>query len=374
MGDLPILTAPLRTMIPIIKVVGDFCNLRCPYCFYHLRDQSTQQVMSIELLETFISQYMQLFSGHITFNWHGGEPLLAGLPFFQNVVEFQQANLRKGHSIRNTIQTNATLITDEWACFIKEHDFGVGVSLDGDKLSHNRFRINCAGRGSFDDVIRGIETLRRHEVEPGVIQTITHSTVDRARENFDFLARVLGFKHWGVNIYADPRGMNPAMHGEAVCNEELTNFLKTYIDLWLEQDDPNLRIRELDNFIFGIVDRKTTACNFNGSCTGFFCLDYDGNVYPCDRLSNRPDLAFGDITQQPLIDILNGSKRLSFAEAVNAVHSDCVFCNWQKACHNGCTMHRQGGLQGKYLYCEARQVILTFLKEKVAQYPLVVQQ
>ncbi|MCZ7673999.1 MAG: radical SAM protein [Chloroflexi bacterium] len=117
--QLPLITAPLRTMIPIIKVVGDACNLRCPYCFYSHLDQSTIKVMPPELQEKFISEFMALFSGYITFNWHGGEPLLAGLPFFQRAMELQAANMRDGRAPRNTIQTNGTLIDHAWAEFLR---------------------------------------------------------------------------------------------------------------------------------------------------------------------------------------------------------------------------------------------------------------
>ncbi len=112
MAKLVILTSPLKTMIPIIKVVGDFCNLRCRYCFYNTADQLIRHVMSDELLEKFLVQYMELFTGRLIFIWHGGEPLLAGLPFFQKIVDLQGRELKEGQIIQNTIQTNATLIDD----------------------------------------------------------------------------------------------------------------------------------------------------------------------------------------------------------------------------------------------------------------------
>lgn len=370
-----ILTSPLKVMVPIIKVVGDFCNLRCRYCFYNPVDQSTRYVMSDELLEKFLGQYMGLFTGHLIFIWHGGEPLLAGLPFFQKVVDLQTKNLRDGQIIQNTIQTNATLVDAEWAEFFKAHGFRVGVSLDGDKENHDHFRLNHGGGGSFDRVMRGIEILRRHGIEPGIIQTLTHDNVSRAKEDFNFFANVLGTKSWGVNDYLDVAGVNKAMLDQTITNEELTQFLKTYIDLWLVQDNPNLRVREIENFISGVFSKRAPNCTFNGSCTGFFCLEYDGRVYPCDRLSNRPELLFGDLSQQSLLEILNGPTRLRYAEDVNSLHPECAVCEWQKACHNGCTMHRVDGIRGKYYYCETRKAIFAYLKEKVeAQKHLLVPQ
>lgn len=368
------LVSPLKAMVPIIKVVGDFCNLRCRYCFYNTTDQITPHVMSNELIEKFLVQYMEFFTGRLIFIWHGGEPLLAGLPFFQKIVDLQNRKLRDGQSIQNAIQTNATLVNDKWAEFFKVHDFRVGVSIDGGKESHDRFRLNHGEGGSFDHVMRGIEILRRHGMEPGIIQTLTHDNVLRAKEDFDFFVNILGTKGWGVNTYLDVAGVNKAMLGQTITNEELTQFLKTYIDLWLRQDDLNLRVREIENFIFGMVGKRASNCTFNGSCTDFFCLEYDGRVYPCDRLSNCAEFLFGNLSQRSLLEILNSSTRLRYIKEVNSLHPDCVVCEWQKACHNGCTMHRVGGVGEKYYYCETRKVIFAYLKEKIAlQHSLVTQ-
>ena len=357
----------MKVMIPIIKIVGDFCNLRCRYCFYNTRDQLVRHVMSDELLEKFLVHYLGLFSGRLVFIWHGGEPLLAGLSFFQKIVDLQTKNLRDGQIIQNNIQTNATLIDDEWAEFFKKNCFRVGISLDGDRKSHNRFRKDYGGNGSFSRAMCGIETLRRHGIEPGVIQTLTHNNASRAKEDFSFFANILGIKSWGVNNYLDIVGINNAMLGQTITNGELTQFFRTYIDLWLAQDDPNLRVREIENFISGVLGKKASNCTFNGSCADFFCLEYDGRVYPCDRFSNRPEFLLGDLSQQSLLEVLNGPMRLNYIKEVNSLYLDCAVCEWQNACHNGCAMHRIGGIQGKYYYCETRKKIFGYFIEKIEE-------
>lgn len=368
MTGLVILTSPLRVMVPIIKVVGDFCNLRCRYCFYNTRDQLTRNVMSNELLEKFLAEYMGLFSGRLFFIWHGGEPLLAGLPFFERVIELQTKHLKEGQKVKNAIQTNATLIDDKWAEFFKTHDFKVGVSLDGDKKSHDHFRLNHGGGGSFDRVVRGIEILRRHGVEPGIIQTLTHDNIVHAREDFNFFANILGAKRWGVNDFFDVNAINQAMLGQSITDEELTAFLMAYIDMWLTQDNGELQIREIENFMAGVLGKRASSCTFNGACTGYFCLEYDGKVYPCDRLSNRSELLFGNLSRQSLLEILNGPTRLKYAGDVNSLHPDCAACEWQKACHNGCTANRVGGTRGKYYFCETRKAIFGYLRNKLHEH------
>jgi len=357
--------SPLKMAIPIIKIVGNFCNLRCGYCFYHTEDQDARHVMSEGLLEKFLSEYMKLFSGHLIFIWHGGEPLFAGLPFFKKIIDFQKRNIKPEQTIQNNIQTNATLINDEWAEFFKENCFRVGVSLDGDQKSHNLFRKDRDGDGSFNRVMRGVEILRRHGIKPGFIQTITHENVSRAKKDFIFFTDVLKAKGWGVNAYLDIDQANSVMAEQEITNEDFIKFLITYINFWLAKDDQHLRIREIDNFISGIIGRRARNCAFNGSCADFFCLEYNGKIYPCDRSSNHPELLLGDLSQQLLSEILNSSTRLNYTKKINSPHSDCIVCEWQSACHNGCAMQRINGIDGKHYYCETRKTIFEYLKEKV---------
>mgnify|MGYP001565949034 FL=1 len=259
-------------------------------------------------------------------------------------------------------------MNDEWASFFKVHDFKVGVSLDGGLDSHDHFRKNHSGRGSFNQVMRGVETLQRHGIQPGFIQTLTHDNTTHVKEDFNFFANVLGVKRWGANDFLGVDAVNKAMADQSITNAELTAFLKTYIDLWLVQDDGNLQIREIDNFTAGVLGKRSSSCTFNGACTSYFCLEYDGEIYPCDRLSNRAELLLGDLSSQPLLDILNGPVRLKYAEDVDALHPDCAVCEWQKACHNGCTANRVGDVRGKYYFCETRKAVFDYLRSKLGQF------
>ncbi len=363
-----ILTSPLRTMVPIIKVVGDYCNLRCRYCFYNARDQSVRCVMSDELLEKFIKEYMELFSGNLKFIWHGGEPLLAGMSFLRKIVYLQAKYLTSKQTIQNVIQTNATLINSEWARFFKTNNFKVGVSIDGAKRSHNHFRLHKKGFGSFNAAVRGIKILENNNIHPGFIQTLTKSNIENAQEDFYFFSEILKAKSWGINHYLDIQQVNKKMLGQSIDCVDLTNFLKVYIDFWLTQDRPDIRIREIENFFAGVLNKQSSNCTFSGSCTGYFTVEYNGKVFPCDRLSTDEKFLFGDLSTQSLLEVLNGSKRIEYAQSVNTPHADCINCEWHNACHNGCSANRIGGIQGKYFYCESRKVIFAYLKEKIQKY------
>jgi uncharacterized protein len=360
--------SPFKAMVPIVKIVGDFCNLRCPYCFYNTRDQATRHVMSYELLEKFLSEFLDIFTGNLRIIWHGGEPLLAGIKYFEKIIELEGRYCKEGQRIWNGVQTNGTLINDEWAAFFKEHNFNVGISLDGAPESHNRFRIFPNGKGSFDKVMQGIEALRRHGVRFGVLQVITRANLPRFKDDFEFFVNVLGIKNWGINEFLDISTLNKAMASQSISNEELTALFKTCIDLWLASGDEEIKIDEIDNFLCGVLGKRAISCTFNGTCTGYFCVEYDGKVYPCDRFSINPDFLFGDLTSQSLLEILTGPARLKYISEVNSLHPDCAGCEWRFACHNGCSAHRIGGPGGKYYYCETRKAIFEYLRDKVNQY------
>lgn len=362
-----ILASPFKTMIPIIKIVGNSCNLRCGYCFYNTTNQSTNYRMSYELLKKFLVEYTQLFTGRLKFIWHGGEPLLAGLSFFHKIVEIQSQITRNNQVIQNFIQTNATLINEEWAKFFKKHNFKVGVSLDGNEKSNNRFRKNYNNKGSFNQIMRGIKILRTHNIKPCIIQTLTNDNLSQTKENFNFFTNIVGDRGWSTNIYLDKNNENQMMSGQSLTNKQLTKFLIDQISLWLARNDSKLKIREVENFISAMFNKKPSSCAFNGSCAGYFCLEYDGKIYPCDRSSGYPDLLLGDISKQPLLEVLNSTKRLSYVERINNLPSECLSCEWQKSCNNGCTMHRVKDIDGKYYFCEARKTVFTYLREKISE-------
>lgn len=356
-------TSPLPIMIPIIKIVGNYCNLRCKYCFYHHKDQNERTIMNSELLEKFIKEYLFLFKGKLRFIWHGGEPLLAGISFFKQIVKFQKKYKTKGQEIHNSVQTNGTLINENWAKFFKKYNFGVGVSLDGDKKSHNNFRINTVGRGSFDLTLKGIKILQKYKIRIGILQTLTHyntSNEFRSKKNFNFFVNNLNVKSIGFPIYRPTKKKERTMHRQAVTNKNLNKYLREIIDLWLKKDDPNLRIREIDCVLAGLLEKQSTLCSYNRTCTAFFCLNYDGKIYPCDRLSHCKKFILGSLAQQSLLKILNGFKRLNFAKKANYLHPDCIKCKWKNACGNGCFDYRKNG---KYYFCSSRKKIFHYLEK-----------
>ena len=356
----PVVTIP-NFMVAIVKIVGNNCNAHCDYCFYRSGNKGAQ-TMSLGLLKNIIGQYAAIFPRRAQFIWHGGEPLLAGLPFFEKIIEIQKDVFPKKAKIENCVQTNAILVNNRWASFFRKHRFSVSVSLDGDKISHDQFRKYRDGRGTFDDVLRGIHILRNHQIEPGVIQVITRSSAQRSKENFHFLADSLGLRSWSILHYCDTRKLNP-LRKQSLSNKRWADFFKNYIDYWIKRGNEDLRIVDLDEFLCGIWNKVSSLCSLNGKCEEFFCIDWDGKAYPCDGyLSTNPKLAIGDLSSEGLDEILRGRAWREFLTSAKFAPEECLSCKWYRACHNGCVSYRK---DGKYLFCDARKQIFIYLEKTI---------
>ncbi len=176
----------------IVKAIGAFCNLKCNYCFFHETEQAKPRIMQNEVLTKLIREYLE-HSPTNEFVWHGGEPLLAGIPFYQKALELQHQFASSGNKIVNSLQTNLTLVNRQWARFFREADFRIGVSIDGPKHVHNMHRVNTGGEGSFEAAIRGFEILREEGINPGCISVITKKTLP-------FLIEILNFLYHDLSI------------------------------------------------------------------------------------------------------------------------------------------------------------------------------
>lgn len=350
----------LTHRVPIIKAVGDACNLRCDYCFYNGMEQRLDRLMSTDLLAQFLQQYFALFSGELSFVWHGGEPLLAGVAFYKEVLRLQRYFAKPEDVVENKIQTNATLIDDDWAEFFKQNEFRVGVSLDGCRASHNRHRKNAGKYGTFDAVIRGIETLRRHGITPGIIQTVTRSGIDNISEDFRFFISSLRVNGWAVNLFTEDSSPQAVLCNEGLHNEDVRQLYEEMLRFWIHENNGNLCIREIENVIAGVTGHRAKSCSFNGTCANYFCLDDKGRIWPCDRLSTDARYLLGDLRNQNLQEILGGDAAAHHAERARRLSERCVSCRWRSACNNGCTAMRDPDT-GTFVYCNARKEMFNTL-------------
>lgn len=339
----------------IMKIVGVFCNMKCRYCFYQDNSQQEETIMSADLLEKIIRQYLEINQPTYKFIWHGGEPTLAGITFFEKVIEFQEKHRQPGQIIGNAIQTNGTLINEDWATFFKDNDFGVGISLDGCKNSHNKFRRYANGGESFDDIVRGVKLLQSKNVRLGFIQTVAKSNLSNILEDFKFFTEELGIEGWGTNYYLDKS--NCGMSQQTVTPLEMAAHVIQTTDLWLERNDANLKIREIEDHFHPFLNCESYSCDFNGSCGHFLCIDWNGDVYPCDRFSSQEEYLIGCLQTKDFSEILDGKEMQLNYQRTKFLSLECQKCKWLTFCQNGCVSLRVPDSHGRYYYCEARKKI-----------------
>lgn len=345
-----------------IKIVGDFCNIRCAYCRNRDFDRVGKTVMALETLEKLLSFLNTSPQKVVHVNWHGGEPLLAGMDFFRHIVR-----LEKQYSDKiwvNAVQTNATLINEEWAEFFTQNSFRIGVSIDGSEEIHNIDRIDGARKGTYKRAMRGVSILRQYGISPGVICTVTKKTVSYPEEIFR------GLVYAGFNSIAFNAFYNTASENEGdeygLNNQEWSGFVKKVFESWLEFDDEAIRVREIDSILAWTVGKKMNECSFKGTCSQWFVVDFTGDIYPCERFGRK--IHFGHIeTLKSVQDLQNDEVFFKWKNSIEVVPTKCKSCAFLNLCHNGCSSHRQADSEGVnlYTYCESRLEIYRYMKDRM---------
>lgn len=342
-----------RFLQALIKPVGDRCNLRCRYCFNAPHAQTP--VMSLDVLERITAETLKTFPDGVSFSFHGGEALLAGLDFFRAALDFQAKHASPGQYIKNSVQTNGTLITPQWAEFFATAKFKVGVSIDGPPTVHDTNRVDAAGRGSFERVMQGVQHARNAGLNPSVIVVITCPPNTPANELYDFM-KASGFNNWRANPCRDTS--TNTCYGE---------YIEQLYDCWV-QSNQTMSIAILKETLQIALGYAPSTCAMSGSCSRFIGFEPDGTVSPCCEMSMEPQFHFGNIMHQPLQDILTGLQAQEFWRQ----HSDgtklCNGCEWFDFCNGGCTYLRIGAEcspVGKDYLCTAYMDVFDRLTRRI---------
>ncbi|TAK20507.1 MAG: anaerobic sulfatase maturase [Chloroflexota bacterium] len=340
----------------MFKTVSTDCNLDCAYCYYRESLEGTRVRRRIDprLLETFIPQYMAYVADAraASFAWQGGEPTLAGLPFFERVVALQAHHARPGTTIANALQTNGLLLDDEWGAFLKRYNFLVGISLDGPQPIHDQQRRAKSGRGSFDLVMRGIDVLRRHGIDFNVLCVLGPHNVGHPGELMAFY-REQGFTHVQFIPCMDFQAMEPEKPPVfQVTREEYGAFLTSAFDEWHQDGQPSLSIRTFDNFLQSYVGVPNDLCVHDDKCDAGIVVEYNGDAYPCDFYIH-PRWKLGNVVEQPLREVLYSPIRAAFIRQKRPLPSACQECEWLAVCKSGCPRNRaeDGGGQVPDYFC-----------------------
>jgi uncharacterized protein len=325
------------------KTVSEDCNLACDYCYYSTcggKPGSKINRIDSALLEKFIQEYMGKSKGNASFAWQGGEPLLAGLEFFEEVVALQARHAPPNTAISNALQTNATLITERWAQFFKTYNFLVGVSLDGLQEVHDARRVDAAGKGSFDRVMKGIQQLRRYGVDFNILTVIHQGNVAKAKELMAFYRKEkFGFVQFIPCMdFRSQQVDRPGVYD--ITPEEYGEFLCEIFDEWYNDGKPDISERFFDNMLSVYVNREAELCIHRSACPQTIILEQNGDAFPCDFYIND-SWKVGNVGVNSIEEILAHPRYADFKAMKPNLPEKCKSCNWKSLCHGGCPRNRK---------------------------------
>ena len=335
----------------MIKPVGSLCNLRCRYCYYLDKADiygGKEPRMTCEMLETFIREYIAANDvPEVLFNWHGGEPLLMGLDFYRKAIQLQK-KYASGKRIRNALQTNATLVTAEWAAFFRENGFLIGVSLDGPKDVHDCYRAGKGGGSTSERVVKGIAELYKAGVDYNIMATVNRKSEGRGLEIYQFLKGagtrfiqfmpVLEHVKGGRIVSPDEEGSQIAPW--SVSAEGFGRFLCDIFDYWVRHDVGSVFINQFDSTLAMWCGEQPGTCTFAQTCGGNSVIEHNGDLYPCDHFVYE-DYRIGNVLETDLRTLMTSEKQIRFGiDKRNGLPKKCVTCRWYFACHGECPKHR----------------------------------
>jgi len=356
---------PARSLL--IKPASGDCNLRCHYCFYHDRltdpyKDSGWHRMSPEVLDALIRQGMRLQRDNAAFGWQGGEPTLCGLDFFRQVVALQQKYGAPGQSVSNGLQTNGLLLTPEWADFLHEYNFLLGVSLDGPSDYHDRYRTTAAGGPTQQRVLDALHMLAEHDVEFNILAVVNRYDADRGAEMFDYLAgQGFGYLQFIPCVERDPQ--TGRLADFSVGAEQYGDFLCAVFDRWYNDGQPAVSVRDFEASLAVYMGQQSTVCCYQPECGGYLVVEYNGDVYPCDFYV-REDLRLGNIMETPLQTLFDSPAARRFARAKALPRPECAVCPWRVLCNQGCPRFVGLDGNGRHYLCRAYQRFYTYSHDR----------
>ncbi len=331
------------------KPGGAICNLDCTYCYFLSKEllyPGSRFEMAYDLLETYTKQYIAAQRvPEVTFAWQGGEPTLLGLEFYEHAVALQRKHRRPGMTIRNTLQTNGTLLDDAWCAFFGRHDFLVGLSVDGPERLHDAYRVNKGGKGSFKQVMRGLALLKKHRVDFNILTTLHAANAPYPLEVYRFLRDEVGARFMQFIPIVERANETGFQEGTDVTDRSVTatqygDFLNQIFDEWVRKDVGNVYVQMFDVALAAWVGMSPGLCVFEKTCGTALALEHNGDVYSCDHYV-EPDYLLGNLQHLPLLEMVASEKQRAFGQAKDdTLPQQCRDCEVRFVCNGGCPKDR----------------------------------
>lgn len=382
-----------KPLYVMTKPIGAVCNLACKYCYYlektNLYKENTSKfVMSDSLLEKFIEEYINSQTmPQVLFTWHGGETLMRPLSFYQKVVELQK-KYANGRTIDNCIQTNGTLLNDEWCEFFHDNHWLVGISIDGPQEFHDEYRKNKQGKPSFMKVMQGIHLLNKHQVEWNAMAVVNDYNADYPLEFYHFFKELRC--HYiqftpiveRIHTHADGRHLAHALQKDekltdfSVSPEQWGNFLCTIFDEWVKNDVGEYFIQIFDSTLANWMGAQPGVCTMAPTCGHAGVMEFNGDVYSCDHFV-FPEFKLGNIYEKSLVEMMYSEKQIQFGQQKrDSLPNKCKECNYLFACNGECPKNRflttedgEPGLnylcKGYYQFFEHVAPYMDFMKKEL---------
>ena len=333
----------------LAKPTGPICNLDCEYCFFLTKEAlypGDRFRMVDDVLEIYIGQLLESQpDGEVNVAWQGGEPTLMGLDFFRRAVTLAEGLRRPGQQLLHTIQTNGTLLTAEWARFLAEHRFLVGVSIDGPADVHDRFRVDKKGRASSDRVLKGLGHLQAHGVDVNVLCTVNAANQDRALEVYRYFRDELGLRHIQFIPIVERVNDTGFQEGDSVTDRSVDpaawgRFLVAVFDEWIRHDVGEVFVQMFDAALASWLDLPSNMCIFRPTCGDALALEHNGDVYSCDHFV-EPDHLLGNIVETHMVELVASPQQREFGQTkLDSLPAYCLGCEVRFACHGECPKNR----------------------------------
>ncbi|SHJ10679.1 uncharacterized protein SAMN05444000_10558 [Shimia gijangensis] len=367
--------APFNIMT---KPIGPRCNIDCEYCYYlekeKLYPSEKKFRMAPDTLENYVRQTIEASveagMAEVNFAWQGGEPTMLGVDYFRQIIALQEKHAVDGVPIANAFQTNGILLNDEWGAFLKDNGFLVGISIDGPKKVHDRYRVDRAGRPTFDSVMKGLEVLQRHEVEHNALTVVQRANGGKGKEIYNFL-KGLGIEFMqfipiveraqenGTLASAPQVDMDPGnkVTSWSVSPRAYGKFLCDVFDTWFKQDIGKIYVQYFDTQLGLWLGRGSNICVFAENCGNGLAMEHDGSLYSCDHYV-YPEYKLGNLNETHLRDMLWTDRQQQFGrDKSEALTKQCKSCSFRFACNGGCPKHRfalaRDGESGLDYFCES---------------------
>ncbi|MDR1773015.1 MAG: anaerobic sulfatase maturase [Hungatella sp.] len=342
----------------LIKPASGSCNLRCKYCFYHdemqKRERQNYGFMSLETLEEIVKKTLAYSERQCEFIFQGGEPTLVGLDFYKKLLEFESKHNMRNIKIMNSIQTNGYQLGEEWAEFFAANNFLVGVSLDGIKYTHDAYRENSAGEGSFGEIMKTLKLFDKKGVDYNILTVVNRRTAERIPRIYEFYKK----NNWKYQQYIaclDPFGEPKGSREYSLTPEVYGEFLVKLFDLWyldlMKGEQPY--IRQFENYISLLMGYPPEACDMKGCCSIQHVVEADGSVYPCDFYV-MDEYKIGNFLEDSIEEMGSRGLESGFVEASLNRPKECTTCEYAYLCRGGCRRNRQineAGHLGQNYFC-----------------------